>query len=112
VIGVVALAGFLVQVLSWCLLALIFGVGKAASLPKALGWPVLLVVFVLPLAGVGYALYRYVTWVGTGQGVVTTAFLGGLLIKTFLIPFIKGIVTGAGFKLFMRWLRGGKPKSA
>jgi len=35
-----------------------------------------------------------------------------LLIKTFLIPFIKAIVTGALFKWFMGWLRGGKAKSA
>ena len=111
-IGVVVLEGFLVQVLGWCVLALIFSFGKAVSLPKALGWPVLLVVFVLPLVGVGYALYSYFTRVGAGQGVVTILFVGGLLVKTFLIPFIKGIVTGAAFKVFMTRLRGGKPKSA
>ncbi len=112
VIGVVALAGFLVQVLGWCLLALIFGVGKAVSLPKTLGWPVLLVVFVLPLAGVGYALYRYFTWVGAGQEVVTVAFVGGLLIKTFLIPLIKGILSGAALKFLIRVRGGGKTESA
>jgi hypothetical protein len=50
--------------------------------------------------------------VGAGQSSVTLAFVGGLLVKTFLIPFIKGLVTGALFKWFMSWLRGGKPKSA
>jgi len=111
VIGVVALAGFLVQVLGWCLLALIFGVGKTVSLPKALGWSVLLVVFVLPLAGVGYALNRYFTWDGARQLSVTIAFVGGLLVKTFLIPLIKSIVSGAALKFLVR-VRGGKPKSA
>jgi len=111
-IGVVVLEGFLVQVLGWCVLALLFGIGKAVSLPKALGWPVLLVVFVLPLAGVSYALYPYRTWVGAHQEVVTIVFIGGLFVKAFLIPSLKAIAVGTGFKLFMQWLRGGKPKSA
>jgi hypothetical protein len=111
-LGGVVLAGFLAQVLGWCYLALIFGIGKAVSLPKALGWPVLLVVFVFPLAGVGYALYPYFTRVGAGQEVVTIVFVGGLFVKAFLIPSLKAIGTGAAFKVVMGWLRGGKPKSA
>jgi hypothetical protein len=111
-LGVVVLAGYLVQVLGWCVLALIFGVGKAVSLPKALGWPVLLVVFVLPLAGVGYALYPYRTWLGAHQEVVIVVFVGGLFVKAFFIPSIQAIATGMEFKLFLRRLRGGKPKSA
>src|SRR5258708_3025637 len=39
------------------------------------------------------------------------AFVGGLLVKTFLIPLIKGSATGAAFKWFMRWLRGGTSKA-
>jgi hypothetical protein len=35
-----------------------------------------------------------------------------LLIKTFAIPLIKGIVTGALLRWFMRWLRGGKETKA
>ncbi len=62
----------------------------------------------VPLVAVAYGIYRYLTWVGTGQSVVTIAFVGGLLIKTFAIPFIKGVVTGAMFRWFMKWLRGGK----
>jgi hypothetical protein len=61
---------------------------------------------------VGYALYRYFTWVGAGQGHVTAAFVGALLFKVLLIPLIKGIVTGAAFKLLMRWLRGDKTSTS
>jgi hypothetical protein len=111
-LGVVVLAGFLVQALGWCVLALIFGIGKAVSLPKVLGWPVLLVVFVLPLVGVGYALYPYRTWVGANREVITVILVGGLFVKTFLIPSIQAIATGAEFKVVMRWLRGGKPRGA
>jgi hypothetical protein len=111
-LGVVVLAGFLAQALGWCYLALIFGIGKAVSLPKALGWPVLLVVFVFPLAGVGYALYPDFTKVGASQEVVTIVFVGSLFVKAFLIPSIKAIAVGMELKVFMRWLRGGKPKSA
>jgi hypothetical protein len=65
-----------------------------------------------PFVVAGYAIYRLLTWVGPGQRSVTIAFVGGLLVKTFLIPFIKGIVTGALFKWFMGWLRGNKAKPA
>jgi hypothetical protein len=64
----------------------------------------------LPLAVVGYGIYRYFTWLSVSQHSITIAFVGALLVKTFLIPLIKGIVTGALFKFFMRWLRGDKPK--
>jgi hypothetical protein len=51
---------------------------------------------------------RDLTWIGAGQHSVTVAFVGALLIKTFAAPLIKGIVTGALFRWFMKWLRGGK----
>lgn len=70
------------------------------------------VIVVLPFAAVGYGFYLWLTWVGPDQREVTIAFVGGLLLKTFLIPFIKGIVTGALFKWFMNWLRGGKDTKA
>jgi hypothetical protein len=111
-LGGAVLAGFLAQALGWCYLALIFGIGKTVSLPKALGWPVLLVVFVFPLAGVVYALYPYFTRVGASQEVVTIVFVGSLFVKAFLIPSIKAIATGVEFKVIKDWLRGGKPKSA
>jgi len=71
-------------------------------------WPVVFVAAAVPLAGVGYALYLYFSWVGSEQRTVTIAFVGGLLVKTFLIPFVKGIVTSSAFKVLMGWLRGSK----
>lgn len=62
----------------------------------------------VPFAGVGYGIYRYLTWAGAGQRTVTVSFVGGLLVKTLAIPLIKGIVTGAIFRWFTGWLRGGK----
>lgn len=128
VIGVAVFAGFLVQLLGWSLLGLLAVVGKSTSNPDsdsereplafsaptyvlAFGCVMLLVVALWPLAGVGYGLYRYFTWIGAGQRTVTVAFVGGLLVKTFLIPLIKGLVTGALFRWFVQWLRGGKVKA-
>jgi hypothetical protein len=111
-IGIAVLAGFLVQLLGWLLL-LPFVLAVQRINYRALANPRLLLSVLaiiasvpVPLAAVGYALYRYFTWVGTGQGLVTTGFVGGLLIKTFLIPFIKSIVTGVAFQRFMTWLHG------
>lgn len=44
------------------------------------------------------------------QGHVTTGFVGGLLVKTFVIPAIWGAIKSKAFQAFMSWLRGGKPK--
>ena len=66
----------------------------------------------LPFLAVGFGIYLYLRLIGTEQRAVIVAFVGGPLIKTFLIPFIKGIVTGALFKFFVRWLHGGKAKPA
>ena len=119
-IGVAVLAGFLSQALVWVVLVsallVVALISDRCSLPYAFalasGLLVCCTLAVLPFVGVGYALYRYVTWVGSGQGVVTIALVGGLLVKTLLIPRIKGLATGAASKFFMRWLRGGNPKSA
>jgi hypothetical protein len=119
-IGVAVFAGFLAQSLVWFMLVsallVVALISYRCSLPYAFalaaGLLVCCTLAVLPFVGVGYALYRYFTWVGTGQGLVTTAFVGGLLVKTLLIPLIKGIVTGALFKLFMGWLRGDTTESA
>jgi hypothetical protein len=43
----------------------------------------------LVVAAIGYGVYRYVAWVGPGQREVSVAFVGGLLIKVFLIPLIR-----------------------
>jgi hypothetical protein len=120
VIGLAVLAGFLVQSLGWFVLVsallVVALISYRFSLPNAValasGLLVCFILAVLPFVGVGYALYRYVTWVGSGQGLATIALVGALLVKTLLIPLVKGIVTGALFKWFMTWLRGDKPKSA
>lgn len=116
VIAVAVAAGVLVQTLGWVLL-LLFG----TATPEADYWDntrpllqtllflfVILVLILWPLAGVGYGIYRYLTWIGAGQREVTIAFVGGLLIKMFAIPLVKGIVTGALLRWVMNWLRGGK----
>jgi len=118
--GVAVLAGFLVQSLGWLLLVPTLYV--VVLIPQHLSWPnaarqasVLLVCFVfagLPFVGIGYTLYRYFTWVGAGQGLVPFVLLGGLLIKTLVIPAIVGAARSKAFKVFMDWLRGGKPRSA
>jgi hypothetical protein len=119
-IGVAVLVGLLVQSLVWFVLVsallVVVLISDRCSLPFAValasGLLVCFALAVLPFVGVGYALYRYFTWVGSGQGLVTIALVGALLVKTLIIPLIKGFMTGARLKLFMRWLRGGKPKSA
>jgi hypothetical protein len=133
VIGVAVVAGFLAQLVGWCLfwgihivLAWLWTrngptrshwVGEnnygRLSGNRLLGeFGMLMELAALLFLVLGFALYRYLTWVGPGQSQVITAFVGGLLVKTFLIPFIKGIVTGALFRRFMRWLRGDKVKAS
>jgi hypothetical protein len=117
-LAVAVLTGFLVQFLGW-----VFAFGVLAPLADyleglpdwvsdVLYFPFVAVFALLPLVGVGYGIYRYLTWVGAGQRSIAVAFVGGLLVKALLIPLIKGIMTGALFRWFMRWLRGGKVKNA
>lgn len=124
VIAIAVLAGFLVQLLSFVLiLSRLSVVDKANRLAAGTRFgrsnvgvtiniitilATSLIALLLPLAGVSYGIYRYLTWEGAGQREATIAFIGGLLIKTFVIPFIKGIVTGTLFRWIMKWLRGGK----
>jgi hypothetical protein len=126
VIGFAALVGIVVQSVGVTLVTLVDFVpfyGREDFWNDDKPWPIelmlmlLLVVsavvaVVLPLAGVGYGIYRYLTWIGPGQRTVTIAFVGGLLIKTFLVPFIKSLVTGTLFKLIVRLLRGKNTKKA
>lgn len=113
-IAIAVLASVLVQLCGLLLLSL-WGVAtpddyvakvqsQAPSLHLLAGvltiWLAGLVAMVLPVAGIGYAVYRYLTWVGPGQHSVAVAFVGGLLIKTFAVPLIKGLATGALFKWF------------
>jgi hypothetical protein len=113
VIAVTVLAGFLVQFLGSCLVVLYAVVALesymadfyiAESVDIVIG----VVVFAFPYVGVLYALYLYFTSASTDQELVTTGFAGGILIKTFAIPFIKGIVTGTLLKWVIKALGGGK----
>jgi hypothetical protein len=65
-------------------------------------------VVLVPIAAVYYTLYRYLNWIGPGQGHVTIAFAGGLLLKAFLIPLIKTIASGIGLLWLKTFLRGKK----
>jgi hypothetical protein len=117
-LSVALLTGFLVQFLGW-----VFAFGVLAPLADYLeglpDWVSVVLYFpfvaafaLVPLAGVGYALYRYLTWVGAGQRSIAVAFVGGLLIKAFVIPAIWGAMKSKAFRLFMGWLRGDKVKPA
>jgi hypothetical protein len=119
-LAVAVLTGFLVQFLGW-----IFAFGVLAPLADhlegmpdwvsdVLYFPFVAVFALLPVAGVGYALYRYLTWVGVGQRSIAVAFVVGLLVKAFIIPTIWGVLKSKAFRLFMRWLRGDtvKPRGA
>jgi hypothetical protein len=127
------LAGFLVQLLGWCVFTLVAAIAEAVAGYHVAWWSkgpgvllgslleehgLLLSILLLligafwPIAGVVYGIYRYLNWAGAGQREVAIAFAGGLLIKTFFIPFIKGIVTGALFKWFMGWLLGGNVRTS
>jgi hypothetical protein len=108
-IGVSVVAGFLVQLVGWVAIWLpSFIVGGSVDWPDWIAYPIVVLLWVLPFVAVGYGLYRYFTWVGTGQARVTTAFVGALLIKVFVIPLLKVIVTGTALKLVIKWLRGEK----
>ncbi len=67
-----------------------------------------IVAVLLPIAGVAYGVFVYLMWIGSNQRSVTIAFVGGLLVKTFVIPGIKAVVTGAALKVLKDWLRSGK----
>jgi hypothetical protein len=113
VMAIAVIAGFLVQFLGWCMMGLLAAVLDNAVkrypqwLDDSIGWVFALV----PLAGVGYGIYRYVTWVGAGQRTATVAFIGGLLIKTLVLLVITSHVTDTLSKWFMGRIRGDKPKS-
>lgn len=115
-IGIAVLMGVLVQLVGWSLLlAGLIWVRRLNRLPTVLK-PVLyfalsILVQFAPLVGVGYGIYRYLVWVGAGQRSVTIAFIGGLLVKAFVIPAVWGAIKSRAFQAFMRWLRGDKVKA-
>jgi hypothetical protein len=88
-VPVALLAGILVQYLGWILAFLLPLRLIPPSLYKLLSYPAV----ALPLAGVGYGIYRYLTWVGPGQSSVRSAFFGALVVWWFLDLLIRVIVT-------------------
>lgn len=132
IIGIAIFVGFVLQVVGWFVALFAFAILRSIFFLLFMLMSLFVAVFksqilsgisrpsfivsllatigaaLLPLVGVGYGIYRYLTWVGAGQREITIAFVGALLIKTFAIPLIKGVVTGALFSWFMKWLRGGK----
>jgi hypothetical protein len=52
----------------------------------------------LPLAAVGYAIYRFFALVSPGQKLVTTAAVGGVLAKAFVIPLVWSFFKSAAWK--------------
>lgn len=107
-IAVAVFAGFLVQLVGWALYISLYSRFIYDHLPRKVLTGLAMAEWFVPFAGVGYGIYRYLIWVGSDQRTVTIAFVGGLLIKTFAIPLIKGILTGALFRWFMHWLHGDK----
>lgn len=140
VIGIAAITGFLVHLLGWVLIAnsfvpagltfrisnrvsnrimrsggldrrrrtVILVLGTCAILSAVAG---LVVALLLPLAAVGFGIYRYLTWIGPGQRTVTVAFVGGLLVKTLISPLFKYIMGSVVFTRILRWLRSDKTKA-
>lgn len=139
-IGIAAIAGFLVHLLGWILLAnsfvganlffrLVNRVSEPTMRPGAIDMRSrvvilvlgtcailsaavgLLIALLLPIAAVCYGIYRYLSLIGPAQRTVTVAFVGGLVVKTLISPLIKNIVGGAVVASLLRWLRGDKTKA-
>lgn len=114
-IAIAVVMGFLVQVLGTVVVSLWNTVVRQYSddwsFPLAMFLLVTqFIVVLLPLAGVGFGIYRYLNWVGAGQRTITIAFAGALLIKTFVIPAITGAIRSKAFQIFLQWLRRGSGK--
>ena len=115
VIGTAVLASFLVQWVGWVSLAVALELGNVLDdivdrgstetrhPIESFAVEFALLASLIPVAAVGIGLYFYVNGVGVDQRSITVAFVGTLLVKAFLIPLIKGIVTGALF----RWVPRG-----
>jgi hypothetical protein len=116
-IGIAVLVGFLAQLVGWVLTIAVSAASIALSARRD-RWPTKTDIFVmllfgrlamlLPLAAVGYGIYRYFTSLGPGQARVAAAFVGAFLVKVFLIPFIKTIASGIALLWLKTFLRGKK----
>jgi hypothetical protein len=61
-----------------------------------------------PLAGISYAIYRYVTVVPVDQRLVVISSAGLVLIKTLVIPAIRSALKSKALERLKDFLRGGK----
>jgi hypothetical protein len=66
------------------------------------------VAVMLPLAGISYAIYRYVTVVPVDQRLVVISSAGLVLIKTLVIPAIRSALKSKALERLKDFLRGGK----
>lgn len=112
VITIAVLAGFVVQFLGWFVAIVLKAVDDPLFYYSSPMPSHLTLVRLWPLGAVCYGIYRYFTIVGVARQSAVIAFVGGLLVKTVLIPFTKAIITGAVMKMFIRWLRGSKTTAA
>lgn len=112
-IAIAVVVGLLIQLLAWLVMLLADWTARGISTPMPLHrllvfTPISILLMCWPVAAVGYALYRYLTWIGPDQRAITIAFVGGLFVKVLIIPGIKTVLTGYGFKRLMAWLRDDK----
>jgi hypothetical protein len=124
--GLVAAAvvmGFLIRILGWAVVGIVYTivylmtliVGRWSDVNDMPGLILVLpfvLVLALPLAGVGYSVYRYFSWIGPGQHSVLLAlagaFVGALLSNRVVFPLINATL----FKWLVDWLRGKETKPA
>jgi hypothetical protein len=118
VIGIAALAGFLLQFLGWCLMALLTFTdalirGDTKKLSTLAGVVLMLVVIPLPLVAVGYTIYLYAITIGAQKALVTIGVISGVLVKlaiTVGVLILGSLIIGPLPAGFIRWLRRGRAK--
>jgi hypothetical protein len=115
-IVIAVFAGFILHLFGWFIEILMESQARRQGVEKIAGNEGLtsvffIVIFGFPLLVMLLALSFYLNVASAGKQSVTVGFVGALLVKTFLFPLIKGIVTGAIFMWFKNWLRGGKAKA-
>lgn len=112
VLGVAILAGFLVQALGVAVLA-VFQVitprGDWKNLPFRFALLLFLLLYALaalPIVGVAYGIYRYLTWLGPGQSGTLVALVVGMALKA-TAPFLCSLILNRGRIIKIKaWLLG------
>lgn len=107
-IGFSVLGGFLLQFLVWLMFFLglpVYRARREGRGPNSFIYYLIIFLASLPVYGVCAGLYFYSRWTDPSKMPVTIGFIGAFLIKAFLIPFVKGIVTGTALKWLISRLR-------